>query len=112
MEGETSRTPAVDQNAQRIVELTAELEQQNERTRQLNEMIERLRQQNERVNGPLNGAPERFMKYNPPEFDGDADPKVAENWIRTVERAFNCARVPDADRVHCAVYLLRDDASF
>ena len=32
---------------------------------------------------------ERFHKLRPPIFESDADPKVSENWIRTIERIFN-----------------------
>ena len=55
---------------------------------------------------------ERFQKLKPPTFEGEADPKVAENWIRTVERMFSYGRIPNEAKVSCAAFYLRDAASY
>ena len=55
---------------------------------------------------------ERFQKLKPPTFEGEADPKVAENWIRTVERMFSYGRIPNEAKVSCAAFYLRDTASY
>ena len=64
-----------------------------------------------RAENPSSTA-EKFMKYKPPEFSGGYNPRIAKNWIGTLERLFNCAKVPDSEKVHCAACLLRDDASY
>ena len=55
---------------------------------------------------------ERFQKLKPPIFEGGVDPKVSENWIRTVERMFSYGRIPDEAKVSCATFYLRDAASY
>ena len=48
----------------------------------------------------------------PPIFEGDADPKVSENWIRTIERMFSYGKILDDSKVSCAAFYLRDSASY
>lgn len=43
---------------------------------------------------------------NPPSFDGDIDPAIAEEWIKTLESMFSYLRMPDENRVNCAIFLL------
>ena len=54
----------------------------------------------------------RFQKMNPPIFEGTVDTKVAENWIRTIERIFSYGRIPEDCKVSCASFYLRDAASY
>ncbi|XP_073030645.1 uncharacterized protein [Primulina eburnea] len=55
---------------------------------------------------------EQFMRLNPKEFSGTTDPFVVKGWIRSMEMHFQYLDMRDADRVRCATYMLRDDASF
>ncbi|XP_073121448.1 uncharacterized protein [Henckelia pumila] len=54
---------------------------------------------------------ERFKKQGPKEFSGTTDPLVAEEWIRSLETIFDNMGVTDADRVRCAIFMLKEDAS-
>ncbi|XP_073154210.1 uncharacterized protein [Henckelia pumila] len=54
---------------------------------------------------------ERFQKKGPKEFSGSTDPLVAEGWIRSLETIFAYMGLTDADRVKCAVYMMKDDAA-
>ncbi|XP_073133443.1 uncharacterized protein [Henckelia pumila] len=54
---------------------------------------------------------ERFKKQEPKEFRGTTDPLVAEKWIRSLETIFAYMGVTDADRVRCAIYMLKEDAA-
>ncbi|XP_042410048.1 uncharacterized protein LOC121999430 [Zingiber officinale] len=47
----------------------------------------------------------------PKDFPGTTDPFVAEGWIRSLEAIFRYMNMADADKIHCAIFLLRDDAS-
>ena len=57
-------------------------------------------------------AGERFRKLQPPTFDGGVDPIQAEQWIRTTERMLAYAKVPDADKVPCASFMLRHHTEY
>ena len=123
MEGHTSGDATSTQNPRTIDELTRIIEQQGMLLQTLMEQQRRSEQQpvqppqeqpppvHEVRNDESYRATERFMRFNPPEFVGGTDPKKAETWLTTIERTFNCARVSDADKVSCALCLLRDDAS-
>ncbi|XP_062075328.1 uncharacterized protein LOC133779373 [Humulus lupulus] len=63
-------------------------------------------------NATANYSSKAFMKFHPPKFYGNIDSKVTENWIRTMERLCDLARVPQEDKVRLAIYLLREDASY
>ncbi|XP_073139123.1 uncharacterized protein [Henckelia pumila] len=54
---------------------------------------------------------ERFQKKGPKEFSGSTDPLVAEGWIRSLETIFAYMGLTDADKVKCAVYMMKDDAA-
>ncbi|XP_075478801.1 uncharacterized protein LOC142519651 [Primulina tabacum] len=54
---------------------------------------------------------DQFRRLGPKEFSGITDPFVAEGWIRYLEVHFRYLNMWDADRVRCATYMLRDDAS-
>ena len=52
---------------------------------------------------------ERFMKRNPPVFEGTVDPAMAEEWINMIEKIFKFVQIEDEDKVKCTVYMLRKD---
>ncbi|XP_075478860.1 uncharacterized protein LOC142519718 [Primulina tabacum] len=54
---------------------------------------------------------EQFRRLNPKEFSGTKDLFMAKGWIRFLELHFRYLDMRDADRVRCATYMLRDDAS-
>ncbi|XP_073121735.1 uncharacterized protein [Henckelia pumila] len=54
---------------------------------------------------------ERFQKKGPKEFSGTTNPLVAEEWIRSLETIFDYMGITDADRVKCATYMMKGDAS-
>ncbi|XP_073269917.1 uncharacterized protein [Primulina huaijiensis] len=54
---------------------------------------------------------EQFRRLNPKDLGGTTDPFVAEGWIRSLELHFQYLDMRDVDRVRCATYMLRDDAS-
>ncbi|XP_012838034.1 PREDICTED: uncharacterized protein LOC105958576 [Erythranthe guttata] len=47
---------------------------------------------------------------NPSEFHGGPDPVVAEEWIKSLEVIFDYMQMNDRERVHCALFLLRNEA--
>ncbi|XP_042422590.1 uncharacterized protein LOC122010202 [Zingiber officinale] len=53
----------------------------------------------------------QFRRMDPKDFVGTTDPFVAEGWIRSLEVIFRYMDMADKDRVRCAIYLLKDDAS-
>ncbi|XP_075483645.1 uncharacterized protein LOC142523800 [Primulina tabacum] len=53
----------------------------------------------------------RFQRLNPKEFGGTTDPFAAEGWIQSLKLHFQYLEMRDGDRVRCATYMLRDDAS-
>ena len=58
----------------------------------------------------LKPASERFMKRNPPVFEGTVDPAMAEEWVSMIERIFEFVQFEDEEKVKCVVYILRKDA--
>ncbi|XP_073273257.1 uncharacterized protein [Primulina huaijiensis] len=54
---------------------------------------------------------DQFRRLGPKEFSGTTDPFVAEGWIRSLKVHFCYLNMGDADRVRCATYMFRDDAS-
>ena len=101
--------PAVDMN-QILTNLTGLVERQ---AGQIDRLIEQRNNQNQ---PPPPQVPEnaticeKFMKLHPKEFNGETDPMVAEEWIKSLECIFNYMRLGDADKVSCAVYMLKNDA--
>ncbi|XP_073283695.1 uncharacterized protein [Primulina huaijiensis] len=53
----------------------------------------------------------QFRMQGPNEFSSTTDPCAAEGWIRSLEVHFHYLNMGDADRVRCATYMFRDDAS-
>nr|KYP69586.1 hypothetical protein KK1_008783 [Cajanus cajan] len=51
-----------------------------------------------------------FWKCNPPQFAGDADPEVADRWIRELEKIFTVLGCPLERRLAYVVYMLVGEA--
>ncbi|KAG6521788.1 hypothetical protein ZIOFF_018914 [Zingiber officinale] len=52
----------------------------------------------------------QFWELGPTEFKGTTDPITVEGWIRSLETIFDFMQLTDADKVRCAIFMLRDDA--
>ena len=55
---------------------------------------------------------ERFRRQQPLTFKGTADPSVAEDWIKRIQRIFIFMRLNDEERIACAVNQLEKGASY
>ncbi|XP_023522342.1 uncharacterized protein LOC111786265, partial [Cucurbita pepo subsp. pepo] len=52
-----------------------------------------------------------FKRGDPRTFKGASeDPTVAQMWLRSIESVFVLTNCPEAHRVECATFMLRDDA--
>ncbi|KAG6473219.1 hypothetical protein ZIOFF_067132 [Zingiber officinale] len=101
------------QNNQFLEGLTALLHEQN---RIHGEQIQQILQAREQGSTPRRSTPstqpvyKQFRELGPTEFKGTTDPIVAEGWIRSLETIFDFMQLTDADKVRCAIFMLRDDA--
>ncbi|XP_073152860.1 uncharacterized protein [Henckelia pumila] len=101
------------QNNQFLARLTALLQEQS---RAQGAQIQQLLQAqiaNAGNNHPAanqNPIYKRFLELGPPEFKGETDPLIAEQWFQAIETAFEFMQITDADRLRCATYMFRDDA--
>ncbi|XP_073314745.1 uncharacterized protein [Primulina huaijiensis] len=75
------------------------------------EGIARLMEQAHQTPRPQTDSYEKFRRLNSKEFGCSTDPFVAEGWILSLELHFQHLEMRDGDRVRCANYMLRDDAS-
>ena len=56
----------------------------------------------------INNAGSEFRRLNPPTFEGGVDPIVADQWLRTIERMIEVAKVPEKGKSHlCLLYATR-----
>ncbi|XP_062104940.1 uncharacterized protein LOC133816496 [Humulus lupulus] len=53
---------------------------------------------------------EHFRKQAPPTFEGEVDPVVAKDWLRSIEAIFDHMELNDRQRISCAAHLLKFDA--
>lgn len=53
---------------------------------------------------------DQFRMMNSQDFSGSTDPFVAEGWIKSLEVIFRYMDMTDADRIRCAILLLKGDA--
>ncbi|KAG6507998.1 hypothetical protein ZIOFF_033353 [Zingiber officinale] len=101
------------QNNQFLEGLTALLHEQN---RIHGEQIQQILQAREQGSTPRRSAPstqpvyKQFRELGPTEFKGTTDPIAAEGWIRSLETIFDFMQLIDADKVRCAIFMLRDDS--
>ncbi|XP_042460211.1 uncharacterized protein LOC122043676 [Zingiber officinale] len=52
----------------------------------------------------------QFRELGPTEFKGTTDPIAAEGCIRSLKMIYDFMQLTDADKVRCAIFMLRDDA--
>ncbi|KAG6524033.1 hypothetical protein ZIOFF_013923 [Zingiber officinale] len=101
------------QNNQFLEGLTALLHEQN---RIHGEQIQQILQAREQGSTSRRSTPstqpvyKQFRELGPTEFKGTTDPIAAEGWIRSLETIFDFMQLTDADKVRCAIFMLRDDA--
>lgn len=55
---------------------------------------------------------ERFLKLHPIEFHGGPDPTIAEEWVKSLEVIFEYLKMRDRYRIHCALFLLKNEARY
>ncbi|KAI3451367.1 hypothetical protein Pfo_008032 [Paulownia fortunei] len=46
----------------------------------------------------------------PVDFNGGSDPMIAEEWVKSLDTIFDYMRIDDAEKVLCAIFLLKKDA--
>ncbi|KAI3446801.1 hypothetical protein Pfo_003466 [Paulownia fortunei] len=74
-----------------------------EQIQQLLDMQQRTQEQNQRLPPPQ-------AKMEPVDFNGGSDPMVAEEWVKSLDTIFDYMRIDDAEKVLCAIFLLKKDA--
>lgn len=47
---------------------------------------------------------------DPTDFDGGSDPLIAEEWIKSIEVIFDYMHIEDADKVTCAIFIMKKEA--
>ncbi|XP_073137631.1 uncharacterized protein [Henckelia pumila] len=101
------------QNNQFLTGLTALLqEQRHAQGAQIQQLLQ-AQTANAGNNHPAanqNPIYKRFLELGPPEFKGETDPLIAEQWFQAMETAFEFMQITDAERLRCATYMFRDDA--
>ncbi|XP_073025100.1 uncharacterized protein [Primulina eburnea] len=60
---------------------------------------------------PQHDVYDQFRRLAPKEFSGTTDPFATEAWIRALDVHFHYLNMGNFDRVRCATYMFRDDAS-
>ena len=87
-----------------------------EQIQQLLDMQQRTQEQNQRLpppqarQDPSQAVYEKFRKMEPVDFNGGSDPMVAEEWVKSLDTIFDYMRIDDAEKVLCAIFLLKKDA--
>ncbi|XP_073136819.1 uncharacterized protein [Henckelia pumila] len=101
------------QNNQFLTGLTALLQEQSRAQGAQIQQLLQAQTANAGNNHPVanqNPIYKRFLELGPPEFKGETDPLIAEQWFQAMETAFEFMQITDADRLRCATYMFRDDA--
>ncbi|KZV37726.1 hypothetical protein F511_16266 [Dorcoceras hygrometricum] len=70
-----------------------------------------LERQSDRSGKSHEDVAKRFRKQGPKEFVGTTDPLVAEEWIHSLETIFSYVGLQDADKVRCAIFMMKGDAA-
>ncbi|KAI3450341.1 hypothetical protein Pfo_007006 [Paulownia fortunei] len=87
-----------------------------EQIQQLLDMQQRTQEQNQRLpppqarQDPSQAVYEKFRKMEPVDFNSGSDPMVAEEWVKSLDTIFDYMRIDDAEKVLCAIFLLKKDA--
>ena len=53
----------------------------------------------------MNNIGSEFRRLNPPTFKGGVDPIAANQWLRTMERMIEVAKVPEEEQVTCVSFM-------
>ncbi|KAI3443818.1 hypothetical protein Pfo_000483 [Paulownia fortunei] len=72
-----------------------------EQIQQLLDMQQRTQEQNQRL------PPPQMELVN---FNDGSDPMVAKEWVKSLDTIFDYMRIDDAEKVLCAIFLLKKDA--
>ena len=54
----------------------------------------------------MNNAKREFRRLNPPTFEGGVDFITTEQWLRTMERMIEVAKLPKEEKVTCVSFML------
>ncbi|XP_073153207.1 uncharacterized protein [Henckelia pumila] len=101
------------QNNQFLTGLTALIQEQSRAQGAQIQQLLQAQTANAGNNHPAanqNSIYKRFLELGPPEFKGETDPLIAEQWFQAMETAFEFMQITDADRLRCATYMFHDDA--
>ncbi|XP_073133739.1 uncharacterized protein [Henckelia pumila] len=101
------------QNNQFLAGLTALLQEQSRAQGAQIQQLLQVQTANAGNNHPAanqNPIYKRFLELGPPEFKGETDPLIAEQWFQAMETAVEFMQITDADILRCATYMFRDDA--
>lgn len=60
----------------------------------------------------MNNTGSKFRRLNPPIFEGSVDPIAADQWLRTMERMIEVAKVAEEEKVTCVSFMLRGAAEY
>ena len=74
-------------------------------------LLERVVRRDEHCQA-MNNAGSEFRRLNPPTFEGGVDPIAADQWLRTMERMIEVAKVPEKEKVTCVSFMLRGVAEY
>jgi len=55
---------------------------------------------------------ERFRRMRAPDFEGSADPLVADEWMSEMKKIFNFMNISEIEKVICASFVLKKDARY
>ena len=58
------------------------------------------------------GLFERFRHMRAPEFEGSADPLVADEWLSSLQVILGFMDLTDPEKVKCASFVLKKDAQY
>ena len=58
----------------------------------------------------MNNDGSEFRRLNPPTFKGGVDPIAVDQWLRTMERMIEVAKVPEEEKVTYVSFMLRGAA--
>ena len=60
----------------------------------------------------MNNVESEFRRLNPPTFEGGVDPITANQWLRTMERMIEVAKVPKEEKLTFVAFMLRGKAEY
>ena len=75
----------------------------------LTDIVERLLEREVRRNEhaqAMNNTGREFRRLNPPTFEGGVDSIAADQWLRTMKRIIEVAKVPEEEKVNGVSFML------